>query len=742
LQEKESLLVKNSFKLVKKSSVFSEESTIQENLGKAALQKPNKKFLGMRIRLAMYNRSVLSKKQKNTKFKTFVREKLGEEPVLFDSTLMSSSEQRMQNYMFNKGFFNASVKGVYHTAEKKTKVTYTIDAQDRYKINSIFYEAEDSSLLKLILLNKEEPAIRKGESYDVDNIKKERERIADIVINEGYFAFNREFVYYEVDSSIGNRYIDITVKVKDPDDDIHKKYYLGNIYFSVEDKSGEKNDHKHIDTTLVRQINVLLAKKELSPYVVGRSIFYTPDSLYTKRDYTRTINRLNELGVFRFINIKFQPYQVAIDEGVVDAYISSILSKKRAASFELEGNTDNQSSLGIALSNSYVNKNLAGKLIRMQFNVSSGLEFQLKRSDDQPVVNTANVRTDARLVFPRLFLPLKRYKLNTPEEFRSTTFIGVNYEFVRRVEFYSQHISNLSFGYDWRNNALIKHIFLPMSFTFANTTNITEEFQDKLNSTPSIKRSFEQQFITGLDYTFVYNNQHLGRLKNFFYFRSNHFLSGNVINGIMAIPKNENAVNELAGIPISQFYRTENDLRYYFNFKKSQAFVTRIYMGVIIPYGNSSFSPYIRQFASGGSQSMRAWRYKALGPGSYDSPEDSLVLDEVGDVRLEANLEFRFNVYKFIKAAIFTDIGNVWLIRADTARPGAEFNIKRFGRELAINGGIGVRLDFNFFVLRVDWALPIYDPIQPKGNRWFNDMFRVKDDNRRNLLAIGIGYPF
>jgi outer membrane protein assembly factor BamA len=139
---------------------------------------------------------------------------------------------------------------------------------------------------------------------------------------------------------------------------------------------------------------------------------------------------------------------------------------------------------------------------------------------------------------------------------------------------------------------------------------------------------------------------------------------------------------------------------------------------------------------------MRAWRYKALGPGSYRSPEDSLVLDEVGDIRLEANIEYRFSIYKFIKAAIFTDIGNVWLLRKDESRPGAEFDIQRFGRELAIDAGIGVRFDFNFFVLRVDWALPVYDPVKPVGSRWFDDMFKIKDNNRRNLLAIGIGYPF
>lgn len=194
---------------------------------------------------------------------------------------------------------------------------------------------------------------------------------------------------------------------------------------------------------------------------------------------------------------------------------------------------------------------------------------------------------------------MKKYKQHLPEEFRSTTFVGINYEFLRRVEFYSQHIANISYGYDWRSNAMIRHTTIPFSFTLASTTNITDRFQDKLNSVPALRRSFDQQFIMGMDYTFTYNNQRLGRMKNFFYFRSNHSLAGSLLYGVTSLTQKEKEVKTLAGIPISQFYRTENDLRYYFNFRKKQALVTRIFLGIAVPYGNSDVTPISGSLPSG-----------------------------------------------------------------------------------------------------------------------------------------------
>jgi outer membrane protein assembly factor BamA len=301
-------------------------------------------------------------------------------------------------------------------------------------------------------------------------------------------------------------------------------------------------------------------------------------------------------------------------------------------------------------------------------------------------------------------------------------------------------VTNVSFGYDWRQSETISHQLFPIDINFVDIIP-SPEFEEELEKEPNdrIRNQYTDHLIVALNYSFVYNNQKLSRFQNFFYYRGNLEPAGNLLQlfySLFGTKKDTTDYYTILGIRYSQYFRTDHDLRYFYFLDKSNSLAMRFYFGIGIPYGNEVVLPLEKGFYGGGANGIRAWALRLLGPGSYNNPDD--FFDRSGDLHLEANLEYRFTIYKFFKGAAFADVGNVWLLKENESYPGGEFKFNSFAREIAIGTGLGARFDFDFFVFRLDFAAKTRDPSFPAGQRWV-----IKDLQFRDIIVnFAIGYPF
>jgi outer membrane protein insertion porin family len=764
-----------------------EKSRLTPELMALSIQQPNKKFLFIfRPRLAFYNAvSSPGKEEKRLKkgktepgkFSTWIRDKVGEAPVLLDSGLAVSSQDRMRIFMVNQGYFNAEVYGGYQiTGKKKAGLEYTVTAGSRYLFNNYIPEIEDTVLAELVLRDLHLTHIKKGEPYTTDALKLEQERISNALNNQGYFSFARKYVNFEIDTSGPDLAKDVYLIIKNEESEsAHRTYQIGEVTFNINyANSGLKR--KRIEADTLRNLYLFYSRHDIRPDIIARSIFYQPDSTFKKDDYQKTVSRLSDLGIFRFVNIKYKPLMVSETEGYIDTEIVAELRKRQSGKIELETNTDARDRIGTFVNFSYTNRNILRRADRLQINVSNGVEFRFNNvvTDGQrdQRLNTLNFIVNGRLYFPSIFPKTNKGIEKTgykPVEFSRSTFINTSYNLQQRLGFFAFAINTFSigYGYDIRGKRT-RHEFQPFNLSFIKPReqSFNANFEQFLQQNPIFALSYRQQFIMAQEYIFSYSSQSvlIGNVKSFFYYRGVLNTAGNLVYGLQSLISDQRPAEGFTalGVPYASFTKIDNDFRYYFNFRNNSALVFRAFIGTGIPYGNSNIMPFIKQYAAGGPQSMRGWNYRQLGPGSADTSVTTPDLN-TGDLQLEGNVEFRFSLSNIFKAALFTDIGNVWLMRADSSLPNANFEFRRLGQDLAWSAGFGFRLDFGLFVIRLDHSYKIYNPNGRPGSRWVtqypgfeavnlpeseggpkdNIWQRRKSWSQRYAnFVIGIGYPF
>lgn len=787
LKEGEYLLKKNSIHVEDAEGTEeeqrihkSEKNRLSSELQGMAAQTSNKRFLYIfQPRLFFYNvtirpgkekRRVAKGKEPYSKLNIWIRDKLGEAPVIFDSTLLASSDERMTNFLINQGYFNASVHSEFTLEKKKAEVIFNAVPAGRFFFNDCFFEIEDPDIGKVVKSNMAASYIKKGEPYTTDALKMEQERIALVLNNNGFFSFTKNNILFEVDTSGEGAAKNIYLQIKNDTEDLARKQYkVGEVTFNI-NYANTTLKRTQFESDTLRGLYLYYSRKDIRPDIIAQSIFYQPDSVFKKDDYQKTISRLTELGIFRFVNIKYKPLLVSQTEGYVDTEIVAELRKRQSGKVELETNTDARDRIGTFVNLSYTNRNIFKRADRLQFNISNGVEFRfsnLEREGERDTrISSVNLILNSRLYFPKIFPETKRAAARRnyqPFQYPRNTFVNLGYNLQRRIGYYSYSVNtfNIGYGYDVRGKR-VRHEIQPftMSFIKPREASFNSNFNEFLKTNPIFAQSYRQQFIMGQEYVFSFSSQDInfGRIKSFMYYRGVVNTAGNLVYGVQSLLKDKPEGGfTLSKIPYASFTKLDNDFRYYFTFRNKTTLVSRLFAGVGIPYGNSTIMPFIKQYAAGGPQSMRGWNYRELGPGSSDTSVKSLDLN-TGDIQLEFNLEYRFSLSKLFKMALFTDIGNVWLMKADSTKPNAEFNFKRLGQDLAWSAGFGFRLDFGLFVIRLDHSYKLYNPGIEKGRRWisqypgysdlypdgsgdWNDRWKAWRSRYANFV-IGIGYPF
>ncbi len=709
------------------------EKDLRLELNELIQPTPNGKFLWMRPGLSIYNAIKEPKKKKG--LKNWLKYKIGEPPVLYESDVPEKILNRLTNNLFHQGFFNAKGEFEIRKKRKSVFVTYTLYPGTAHVIDSLIIPGDSSALSKALQNHQQETLIQKGDNYNLEVLKNERIRLNNEIHNHGFYFFDSEFLYFNADTARVKNKVDLTLKVKPNNTrQVFQPYSLSNVY--VLDDFQLKEDLER-DTTLINGYYYLSNKHDIRPEIVLDEIFLYDGQLYNKRRHDRTINYLMSLGNYRFVNIQYGN-ENDIDK-TIDATIYLTPHKKYSLSAEFNTVAKSNNYFGPGVRFNFLNRNFLGGSEILNTNLNVGYDWQ---SGNDNFRNTSlELSLESSLIFPRI-VPFKQKK--ETKQYLANSRISAGIGYFNRVNLYKFLTFSGAFKYSWVKRPRIIHEFSPIDVSVNNLLETTETFNNYLEQNPSVRRSLEEQFILGSTYNFTYDAV---KDKNFLY-TGGLDLAGNLLSLFgYATGKspNQETPNDIFGIPYSQFVRIKNEFRYQLKVSEEHAIATRLIASVGIPYGNSTVLPYVRQFFSGGSNSIRAFRARSIGPGSYIPSDTSsfFLVDQSGDLKFEYNMEYRFPIARYIKGALFIDMGNIWLINDDPNRPGGVFKPENFLKELAIGTGYGLRADFDILVIRFDWAFPLREPYLEKGNRWNEIRFFDSKWRRDNIiLNISIGYPF
>lgn len=731
-------------RLLSKVKIKSEGEKINKRkLREYLKQEPNRQLLGLfKIYLGIYNLYY-------NKPESRIRERLGEPPVVYDSLLTEKSAEQLHLYLKNKGYYDNTVGTTVKIPGKKAKVEYLINKGDIYKINSLSYEITAANVRPYVFADTAQSLIKPGANFDTELLQRERERISKHLRNNGFYFFTKEYVYFEADTSEHNKQAGITLKIKKyekknyQNDTIeilaHKQYYLNNIYVRL-DYDMNRFYQANGDTTKIQGIFFISSTKEkkFNKKALARVITLRKGDVYQLRNQELSYRNLSGLRSFKYISIRFEETSTGDS---LNVFVE--LSPRKSKSFTIQTETTNSGgNLGINGSFTYQNNNTFKGAEILRIGLNGGLEAQqtLNEVEDEEVLdgklpfNTFEFGPEISLEVPRFLIPFKEDKYSMKGNPR--THFNASYNYQERPD-YKREVSKIFMAYSWNESPSKTHIIQPFDFSYINL-DPSVAFRQVLEQidNPFIRNSYQDNLIMAIRYSFIYNNQTLDPLKDSWFFRANAESAGNflsLINTEKAGNRNPDGTYNVWGIRYAQYVRTDVDLRYYQNYQYS-SMVYRFSGGMGLPYGNSKALPFEKSFFAGGANGIRAWKARELGPGSL-SDEEANEIDQIGNLNLEVNLEYRFDITNVIEGALFVDGGNIWEINQQDPREDTDFELDKLWNDIAIGIGTGIRLDFNFFMVRFDLAAPLKDPSNENPKK-------LDVDLQQTNLNIGIGYPF
>jgi outer membrane protein assembly factor BamA len=689
---------------------------------------------------------------------------IGEPAVVLDSMLTEQTRLQLARYLFSKGFFNSRVEDTVSTGRrpKRAEVNYILYPGNAYFVNSIGYDLEDPELGKLILADSVNSLLRKAMQYDAEKFNAERQRITDMALNSGYFYFENAYISFDVDTAFSDNSVAVTIRLKkytgsdDSEDSLrlinHPRFTISGVYVIPEPVIGNVRDASFSDTLISRKRNIIFLLNKPLAYkqqLITDNIDIYPGQYFRKDSAQQTYKQLLGLGIFRNVVVQFL---VNRDHpGMLDCYIICNPLIRQSLTAETEG-TNTSGNKGIDGSLVYQNRNFfrGGELmeIKLQGAITAQSQFNNQETansniDKIPsIFNTVQFGPEVTFSVPRAFFPFSLLPFRKSMSPRTYIKSSINYQ--SRPEF-NRVITSVDYGFNFKtHNNTFRHDLIPFEIYFVRA-NLSSAFQNTLATLHDafLVNSFQDHVTTLSKYTLTYlskENTNTSR-KTVHYVRWSASSSGSILRKLFDISGREkDSLNRyyLFGIPFAQFLRTDIDYRIYIPVRKRSRIVYRIAGGIGKPLSNLNVLPYEQSFFSGGPNSVRAWRARTLGPGGYDPTNSNTRFDKIGDILLEGNFEYRFHVIKSFNGAFFIDAGNIWRLYPDESKPAGEFLFDRFLDQVAIGGGLGVRWDLNFFVLRLDLATPLKDPKYAYGNRWTFD----KEPWRQIVANFGIGYPF
>jgi len=716
---------------------------------------------------------------------------VGEPPAELDSAKMKSSAQQMSVYLKKRGFFNNQVipeviyknKGiVFWRKGEKTKVTYHVFPNEPYRLRNISFQIEDVAMAKRTEDIIAESTLKPNMLFDEDVMDGERERIANFFNNRGYYEFTKDYITFDVDSAVGGKKADVILRLRTPKlpainqrdslvDVPHKKYYIGNIYVYTE--SDPLNPDEAFKDTLRYNGLTIISNGEpaIKESLISYTTLFNTNEMYQKDRVDLTYKRYTQLGTSKAVNIQLIPRPSADSNGVyiLDAFIRLNPAKKQIVSVDPRL-TNRSGNTGVYGNLVYKHKNVFRGAESLEFKIVTG--FEATRAINETSQNedgTEDVRRSLQLntfeFGPELSLRIPRIvgtpfvKMKKNSEPYTNFSLALNYQ--RRPD-YERTLTQLRtlWGFTENKDKGTKFIVhWDLSIIDIKKSPEFDAFINRLNDS-FLANSYQNHLVHSFGVDFIQNTQKAKYQRHYFYHKYGVEVAGKVIPraiaNILDVKQDENGSYYFGGIQYADYVKVDGDSRYYFNLNERNGFVFRTSGGLGVAGKNLTVLPFEESFFAGGANGIRAWQARTLGPGSYRDTTDIKTFNNIGDVKIEMNFEYRFKLTQMFQAAFFVDAGNIWLLNEDPTRPGAEFKSAKFIDELAIGSGMGIRLDFEYFLVRFDLGFQIKDPIKIEGERWFWEpkteynqfLANISDSDNpptfrvNRAFNLGIGFPF
>lgn len=746
LKEGEMLYTGAEVKIENDSISKKNKKNLKSELENNLTPKPNSSFLGLRPKLFFYN--IAKEPEKEKGFNYWLKYKVGEKPVLLGDVDREFNKDIIVNYSENKGYFNAQATYDTVSKNKKAKVIYTLKPGNQYLISNVKFQKNSTLINEEMLKLTDKTLLKPGDPFDLDVIKSERERIDNQLKQRGFYFFHPDNIIVQADSTVSkNHQVELNVKLKDNTPELAKQQFtIDKVVvfpnYNIKDVKDGKYTVPMSSDSLAKyshdDIYVIDPEQKFKPRIFDRALYFKKGDLYNRADHNLTLNRLINLGVFKFVKNEF-----VVSDSInhkFDAYY--LLTPRQIQSLRLEalGRTNSANYAGSELNLNWTHRNFFRGAEQFKASVYGAFDVQMGGPKDAK--NLFRAGANAQLSIPRIVAP---FRFNSSSAFVPRTNISLGYEFQNRTEYYTLNTFTGSFGYLWKENVRKEHDLKVIDITYVTPANVTPLYNSISQNSDALRRVVERQLIFGPTYSYTYTNTMLPK-SNTIYYKGTLDLAGNLTGLLSGANVKDGKERSIFGVPFSQYAKIENDFRFYHKFGEKTSLATRFIGGIAYPYGNSEHIPFSKQFFSGGSNSIRAFRARTLGPGSFDprTIQEGFYFDQSGDVKLELNAEYRANLYKFLNVAVFADAGNIWLVNDDPQRPGAKFS-SDFMSEIAVGAGFGLRLDFSILILRLDLAMPLRVPYYEKGDRWVLNKINFGDASWRRdnlILNIAIGYPF
>jgi len=718
------------------------QAALQTELETVVRPKPNMSILGLRPKLYFWHLGVGKEKG----IGHYLAGKLGEAPVLLSQVQAKQTRDLMTNRLQNRGYFHGSVSSEVKAQEKTAQVDYTARPGQQYLIQDIHFPQGDSLIEKAIRNTQAASLLKAGDPYDLDVFTNERVRIDLALKNEGYYYFNPNYLLFQVDTTLQGK-ANIYYKLKGETPARAKRpYWLKTVSLNT----------NYVLTDTTKRAPIRFEKYLYYPdesvfraRAITRTVFLNPDSLFRQRRRDQTLSRLMSLGTFRFVEIKFRPSAAGDSAGRarLDSDILMTQIKKKSLRAELQLVSKSNGFTGPGLTAQFRNRSALRGAEQLLINAVASTETSTRApAGSESRSNTGLISNEfglnAQLIVPRLIAPKLPF-LNprlVNSVFQPRTNFGAGVRYVSRTGYFATTSYNFNYGYSWKTKITNEQELKLIDVSY-NAVTTEQAFRDVLDARPFLKQAYQAQFILASSYRYTYNQQVLENRRQQIFFQGMGEVSGNIANAISSAVVGAKTPTEyytIANQRFAQYAKVDLELREYYRISENPTsgnrIVGRLQIGVGLPYGNSSGGtlPYLRQYGIGGPNSIRAFAARQIGPGSYKPAPGDVVsnyYDQVGDLRLEGNIEYRQDLFPYVKGAVFLDAGNIWLVNNDPQRPGGQFVASQALKQLAVGTGVGLRIDVQFFVIRFDYAIPL------RAN------YGTPDD-KSGRLNLAIGYPF
>jgi len=729
--------------LLDEVSIVSDTKEVQSSSFSSYIrQNPNAKWFSLvKVPLHIY---CLSGKDSTNSFNRFLR-KLGDAPVIYDSSIAEKSQKEMEKAVRNMGYMRARVYLDTEVKKKKMKVNYRIQAGRPYTIQHIAYDIDDMIISDFIEKDSASSLLRAGMPFDVVALDNERQRITKMLQNNGYYKFNKDFIVYQADTVRNSYQVNLIMKLlpfqlrKEDIPTRHQQYTVRNVNFWA--------DGTLTDTLKYKGLQFFYQDKlYVRPNTLANFNYIQPQQLYKEQDVQNTYTSMGRLRALKYTNIRFDEV-IQNDSAMLDANILLTKGKNQSLSFEIEG-TNSAGDLGAAASLTFQHRNVFRGSETFTIKVRGAYEAITGLQEGYESDDYEEYGVEASLNFPEFKFPF--LSSDFKRKIRATSEVGIDFNSQNRPEF-TRTLASASWGYRWVDNKASQHrvdlldvnyIYVP--WKSENFKNYLENLTDR-NSI--LIKSYEDQLIVRMGYTYIYNSANdktrTSTHRNSYSIRMNLEEAGNLLylasKVLHSKPKADKGY-EIANIPFAQYVKGDFDFAQNWNIDKRNSFVFHIGMGVAYSYGNSQILPFEKRYFSGGPNSVRGWSVRSLGPGSYTGAKGNMnYINHSGDIKLDVNLEYRTHLFWKFNGAAFIDVGNIWNIRDYEGQEEGTFRFNRFYKQLAVAYGLGLRFDLDYLILRFDGGMKAINPMKTGKDKY---PFVRPNFNRDFAFHFAVGYPF